>query len=273
MFTETHCHLEMIVEREGKAVLENSLLSWVGDIVKSAQKSGVEKIITVGTTVSSSQQSVQFARAFPPVFASVGIHPCDGTASWKEDFVSIKSLIAETPASCVVALGETGLDFYHPGFNKERQKDLFRAHIDCALEEDLPLIIHTRSSVDETLAILKEYAATLPRGVFHCFLEDLAVAQEVVALGFFLGIAGPVTYPKNEMLRTVVLTLGLDHLLLETDSPFLPPQAIRGKINYPAQVATIGQYLATLLGVSSEAVASRTTENATRLFKFQKQTL
>ncbi len=273
MFIETHCHLEMIVDREGLSTPEKEIFGAEKRIVETAQKFGVKKIITIGTDLLSSKKAIAYATHLPPVFCSVGIHPCDATLEWRKDFESIKLLVKQTDHHLLVALGETGLDFYHPGFNKEHQKNLFRAHINLALEKNLPLIIHTRNSIDETLAVLQEYAPTYPRGVFHCFSEELTYAQKVVSLGFFLGIDGPITYPKNDALRTVVSTLGLKHLLLETDSPFLPPQEIRGKINYPLHVATIGRYIATLLNEKVETVASTTSANAERLFRLQKKTL
>ena len=159
------------------------------------------------------------------------------------------------------------MDRHYPDYNLPRQIDVFRAHIECALEHNLPIIVHTRDARDETLEVLHEYRNDPLSGSIHCFSEDLEFAQETIKLGFVLGIGGPLTYPKNNTLRNVFTTVDLNNIVLETDAPFLPPQDFRGKQNHPLHIATIAHYLAELRNVSFEEIAHATTTNAQRVFK------
>ena len=136
-----------------------------------------------------------------------------------------------------------------------------------ALEYDRAIVIHTRQATEETLKIIDEYKNHPPRGVFHCFSEDIDFARYVIGLGFYIGIPGTITYPKNDRLREIVSTLGLGNIVLETDSPYLPPQHMRGKQNHPREVATIANYVAKLLHIDLEEVARITTANGNRLFR------
>jgi Mg-dependent DNase len=167
----------------------------------------------------------------------------------------------------IVAIGECGLDFHYPNYIPERQKDAFKAQIEMALEFDKALVIHTRQAPDETLKIIDEYKNHPPRGVFHCFSEDLNFAQYVTSIGFNIGIPGTITYPKNDRLRAIVATLGIDHIVLETDSPYLPPQNMRGQKNHPREVATIAKYIAEFLHINIDEISRKTTENANQLFR------
>ncbi|MBN2267579.1 MAG: TatD family hydrolase [Candidatus Babeliaceae bacterium] len=257
MLIDTHCHLEMVAED----------LSSVKEVVAEAQRADVLRMITVGTTVSTSSQAIQFAKLFEgTVWATVGLHPCDGHAGWRDDLAQLRLLIEGDTKHYVVAVGETGLDFYHPGEHRQYQESLFHAQIELAIEKKLPLVIHTRNSFDATMTILESYRAENILGVVHCFSEGIDDAWRVFDLGFLIGIGGPVTYPKNGSLRSVVGAAGLDHLLLETDAPFLPPQAIRGKKNSPREIATIARFISELLKVDFVDVAQKTTSNAESLF-------
>jgi TatD DNase family protein len=235
-------------------------------IIEAAQEKKVTKIINIGVDYEKSLQSIQLAQNIPGVFAVVGIHPCDAQADWKLNFEKIKKLVAQKKEHKIVGIGETGLDFYHPGFVVERQEAVFRAHIELALEYNLALVVHTRNAIDETLKILQEYTNSSLTGVIHCFSENWSTAQQIIDMNFMLGIGGIITYPKNEYLRDVVRNDFLQNIVLETDAPFLPPQEIRGKQNSPAQVRTIADYIAELLEISWQEVATKTTTNAEKLF-------
>jgi TatD DNase family protein len=234
-------------------------------IINQAIASNVKKFITIGSTSYSDSVNCSFlTQQFDCVFAAIGLFPHDCSSCWNNDLHKLVPLIKSNEK--IVAIGECGLDFHYPNFNATRQKDAFRAQIELALEFDKTLVIHTRQAADETLTIIDEFKKHLPRGVFHCFSEDLDFAQYVINLGFYLGIPATITYPKNDRLRTIVKTIGLDHIVLETDSPYLPPQHMRGKKNDPSQVSAIAAFVAQLLEVDFAFVEQKTSENAERLF-------
>lgn len=266
MLIDTHCHLDMMIKNSGPLTPTSENYQTVKAVIEAAENNNVLKIINIGTDYARSLQSVELSRLFPQVFCAVGIHPCDGTASWQDDFAHIKKLVADKEKNKIIGIGESGLDFYHPGFVVERQKDLFKAHIELALEHNLALVVHTRNAIDETLTVLQQYHNTPLRGVVHCFSEDWSVAQDIINMNFLIGIGGIITYPKNEYLRNVVINDKLEHIVLETDAPFLPPQQIRGKKNSPAEIKTIAEFIANLLDIDLQNVAKKTTINAHNLF-------
>ncbi len=198
-------------------------------------------------------------------FSVVGLHPCDCTQDWGEDFSKIKELVENRKHNKIVAIGETGLDFYHEPFHRGRQLSSFEAHIEFALECDLPLVVHVRESSDEILQVLEKYKKEV-KGVIHCFSQDKSFADTVLEWGLYLGINAPLTYPKNEELRELIATIPLEKILLETDAPFLPPQQFRGKQNRPAYVPIIAQAIANAKKIDVSEVERVTTENAQKLF-------
>lgn len=246
----------------------------VNKVVSDAQKAHIVAMITIGTTLATSTALITNFLQMPSVFGTIGIHPCDAPEEWQQNISDLEKLFSQEKK--IVGIGECGLDFYHPGFIAERQKSVFRAHIELALTRKLPLVIHTRNSFNAALSIIDEYrgqySTDAPAGVFHCFSEDAAAARQIIDRGFLVGIGGAVTYPKNESLRTVVQSVGLEHIVLETDAPFLPPQGFRGTINTPSHIATIAHFLANFLGYSLDDIANTTTHNATRLFKIDLST-
>lgn len=267
MLVDTHCHVNLIIKKEFNVPLSESHLFDAQTIEHESAQAGVPYIINVGTTFVESQNCIRIAQACKHNYAVVGLHPSDCTADWKSELRDISELIRKKDNNKIVGIGECGLDFYHDGFNVQRQKDVFRAQIELALEHKLPLVIHTRNAGTETLECLEEYKNDGLTGVFHCFSEDLAFAKEATQeFGFFIGIGGAVTYPKNNTLREVVQDVTLAAILLETDAPFLPPQSIRGQKNHPREVATIAHYIADLMHTNFDIVAQRTTNNAKILF-------
>jgi TatD DNase family protein len=269
MLIDTHCHINMMIKKTFDTEITSADLRLAASIVDEASSRGVTTIINVGTSLVESFNCIQLARQYAPIHAAVGIHPNDCTQTWHNDFLKIKDFVKEHKKNKIVAIGETGLDKHYPDTNLGRQKDAFRAQIDLALEENLALIVHTRDARDETLEFLQEYRGQISRGIIHCFSEDQEFANEVIAIGFVIGLGGIITYPKNEYLREIARTIPLDKIVLETDAPFLPPQVMRGKQNHPAQIRTIAEYIAQLRGISLEEVAEQTTVNAMRVFEIE----
>lgn len=267
MFIDTHCHLEMLIQYPFLSSISPENYQIVEDILRSARAQGVTSCITIGTTYQRSLQGVDIAQKNSGVFATVGIHPCDITDEWHDELKKFKELLTNKEQYKIVGIGETGLDFYHPGYNIELQKTVFRHQIDVALEYDCALVVHTRNAIDETLAILQEYSNTQLRGVIHCFSEDATIAQDIENLGFMIGIGAIITYPKNQYLRDIIMQRSCHNIVLETDAPFLPPQSMRGKQNKPENIALIGRYYAELLNWPLDRVADITTANAKKLFR------
>lgn len=266
MFIDTHCHLNMVVKETFDRLLTEEELKLVGAEIEQAKAAGVTTIINVGTSLVESLNCIELARRYKEVFATVGIHPCDATILWKEDFKIIAQKARAAEALRIVGIGEVGLDFYHKPFDKQRQKDCFKAHIELALERNLALSIHVRDAGEELLYVLEEYAKDIKRAVIHCFSQNQDFANVVLGWGFYLGIDAPITYPKNDLLRSIVTNTSLSSLVLETDSPFLPPQVFRGKKNHPAYIPMFAPVIAELKEVSVEEVGMITSENAKRLF-------
>jgi len=248
---DTHAHIQMT---EFDADREETL--------SRARVAGIELMVTVGYHLEASRLAVEAAGRYPEVFASVGIHPHDARHYDEKTEQALREL-AGSPK--VVAIGEAGLDFFRDRSPRPAQIEAFRRQIHLAKERGLPLIVHDREAHQETMQILREEQAEVV--VLHCFSGDLAMAEEAWARGYYTSIAGPVTYPKNEALREVVRRARPDRLVLETDCPYLPPQAFRGKRNEPAHLLKTAHEVADLLGVSLDELGRLTTENARRLFR------
>ncbi|MBT4594816.1 TatD family hydrolase [bacterium] len=266
MIIDTHCHLDMMVKKNYEENFSDDLIPKIGEIVAQAELAGITNIINVGVDLPSSEVAILLAKNFPMVFASVGIHPCDLSDEWEKDIEKIDKLAEHAEKNKIVAVGETGMDFYHKPFDAVVQEDAFRAQIEIALKYDLPLIVHMRDATDETIKVLEEFRHEL-RCVMHCFSGGLDVARELADWGFYIGIDGPVTYPKNEGLREVVREIDLSQLLVETDAPFLSPQKKRGERNTPAFLPLILNEIARQRNLTVSEVATATTKNARKLFK------
>ena len=266
MLIDTHCHLNMIVKKKFDVTLSQAECDAAQMIVNQAAEHHVSTIINVGTSFVESENCVTLAQQYHACYATVGIHPNDCTSNWKEDFKKIAALARQKQKNKVIGIGECGIDLHYPHSNLPRQRDAFQAHIDLALEHDLALVIHSRDAYDETLRALEQFKHDIKRATIHCFSYDLMFAQQIIAWKWVIGIDAPITYPKNDVLRNVVSTIGLDHIVLETDAPFLPPHHLRGKENHPIHIYTIATYIANLLGMSVEEVAQKTTKNARKLF-------
>ena len=252
MIVDTHAHLTFEGLRED-----------LDGVLRRARDVGVEAIITVGTDLADSAAAVRLAESREGVWATVGVHPHDA-AGLSEAVLDDLSALAESQK--VVAWGETGLDFYRNRSPQDLQKRWFREQVVRARELGLPLVVHDREAHEETLDILRAESRAGLRGVFHCFSGDESLAREVLALGFFISVPGPVTYPKSETLRRVVAAVPLERLLLETDCPFLAPQPFRGQRNEPAHIVYTAEAVAGLRGIEPRDVARITTRASRELF-------
>jgi len=253
MYIDTHTHLHFEhFEADRAAVLDR------------ARAAGVRAIITLGTGVPSSQRSLAIARQHAEVFAAVGIHPSEAHQATEKDWNAIKEMASS--GEKVVAIGEIGLDFYWKDVPAEAQYPVFRTMLKLAAERNLPVVIHSRSAIREIEWFLQEEGIYQLRGVMHCFEGDITDARFFLDLGMHISFTGNITY-KNFRRLEVVRFVPLDRLLLETDSPFLPPVPHRGKRNEPAFLPLIAEKIAEIHKIPLEQVSRKTTENAVQLFQ------
>jgi TatD DNase family protein len=222
-------------------------------------------IVTIGSDLRSSREAVRLAERHRQIWAAVGAHPHGAKDVGEETLAEFERLAARAE---VVAIGEIGLDYYRDLSPRDVQRRAFREQLELARRVGLPICLHNRESTDDLLAILRE-AGDAHRGVVHSFLGDAELARRFLDLGLHLGIGGPVTYPKNDAVREAVGVVPLERLLVETDSPYLPPVPYRGRRNEPSYVVYVAEEIAALKGIDIEDVAARTTENAARLFELK----
>src|SRR3990172_1225291 len=234
-------------------------------VIARAREAGVEKIIAVGGAgdMSSNTEAVGLAKCFPRVYATVGMHPHDAKDVGAEELQEIKSLAAEPK---VVAVGETGLDYYYNHSPREVQRRVFGQFIQLVRETDLPVVVHERDAAQDVADLLRSEGAGKLRGVIHCFTGDYEAACAYLDLGLYLSFAGIITFKNAEALRDVVRKVPLERMLVETDSPYLTPVPHRGKRNEPAYVRYVAEAIASVKGLSLEEVARVTTQNVRELF-------
>ncbi len=221
--------------------------------------------LTICTDLSKIPVVMDIAESHKEVFSTIGVHPHEAqkTVPEKELF---KVLTSEATRAKVVGFGETGLDYYYTHSPQQDQKMVFKAHIEAALECDLPLVIHTRDAEEDTIEFLKTIGQGKARGVIHCFSGSSWLRNQALELGFYISISGIITFKKAEVLREVVRDVPLDRLLVETDSPYLAPEPYRGKSNEPAYLVETAKRLAELKGVSFNEIGIQTTQNFLKLF-------
>lgn len=259
MLVDTHCHLDANQYEVDRA-----------DVIARAVSSGVTRIINPAVDVESGAAALKLAAEYSGVYAAVGIHP-NSTADITDDALATIAAQAQKPK--VVAIGEIGLDYYRDWSPKEKQRIAFEQQLTLAAQLELPVIIHNRDASDDVLAVLASWIPTLPAslrelpGVLHSFSAPRAAAEKALALGFYLGFTGPITYKNADDLRSIAAAVPLDRLLVETDGPYLTPQQHRGKRNEPAYVRFTAERLASLRNMPDDALEQATTKNAERLFK------
>ncbi len=253
MLVDSHCHLDYLA-RDGD----------LDAVIARARAAGVGAMITICTKLSEFETVRDIAARHDDIWCSLGVHPHEAEEEGQRTATRLIELAEDAK---VVGIGETGLDYFYEHSPREAQRNSFRAHIAAARETGLPLIVHTRDADEDTVAILQEEYAKGPfGGVIHCFTAGPGLARAALDIGFYISVAGIVTFKKAEDLRAVVQGVPLERLLIETDAPYLAPVPMRGKRNEPAFVAHTAAAVAKLKDISVSELAQATSDNAFRLF-------
>ncbi|GAB5489820.1 MAG: TatD family hydrolase [Phototrophicaceae bacterium] len=255
---DTHCHLNFErydADRD--------------DIVQKAIDNGVTRIIIPAVDIESAEQALALSEQYEGVFVAVGVHP-NSTADFDAD--DLAKIEALSHHEKVISIGEIGIDYHWDKSPKAKQRESFEAQLELASQRELPVIIHNREASEDVMDVLEQWVKNLPEslkerpGVLHSFSAPPEIAERALAIGFYLGFTGPITFKNAEDLRRVVRTVPLHRILVETDGPFLTPHPYRGKRNKPEYIPLIADRLAGLHNLSLEDMARQTTENAIRLF-------
>ena len=253
MLVDSHCHLDF-----------PGLVEDIDQVLARAVDAGVCVMQTICTRLTKFPDVLALAQAHDNLYCSVGVHPHNVDS---EPLATPEILVDHARADAVIGIGESGLDYFYDHAPRERQRESFRVHAQAARETGLPLIVHTRDADDETIDILSHEMAIGPfKGLIHCFSTSRELAERSLELGFYISVAGIVTFKKAEALREALGAVPLERLLVETDSPYLAPVPMRGKTNEPAYVVHTAACLAELKGVTPEALAQATTDNFFTLF-------
>lgn len=255
MLVDSHCHLDMLDLTPYGGKLES--------LVEESKNVGVERILCVCVNLQKAQKIIAIAEQFDNVSASVGLHPSEKVVREPSSFDLAK--LANHPK--VVAIGETGLDYYYNSTDLDMMRNRFRRHIQAAVKVGKPLIIHTRNAHADTIKIMREENAKIVGGVMHCFTESWEMAQEAMDLGFYISFSGIVTFKNAKNVAEIAKRVNLEKMLIETDSPYLAPVPFRGKKNEPQYVRYIAEAISKLKNVSFNEVARKTTQNYYELFK------
>jgi len=254
MFIDSHCHINCLKGAEDSAA--------INDYLVQAQENGVDKFLCVAIDWETYPEIESIVDSRDNVYASIGVHP-----NHDEGYEpSIEDLLEKAQHPKIVAIGETGLDYFRSEGDVEWQRERFRRHISAAKQCKKPLIIHTREAREDTIRILQEENAAEAGGVMHCFTETWEMAQAAMEMNFYISFSGIVTFKTATELKDVAKRVPMDRMLIETDSPYLAPVPHRGKQNQPAYVKYVAEHIAELRGISVEEVAEKTSENFHRLF-------
>ena len=257
-FIDSHCHIDGPEYDADRA-----------EVIARAHEAGVTIMLNVGTGDPHSgvfERAVELAEKYPELYAAIGVHPHD--AKLFDDGAEQRLMNLARQSKRVIAWGEIGLDYHYDHSPRETQREVFQRQLRLAREQNLPVVIHSREADDDTIAILVEELTGYERaGVLHCFGGSLAMAQGAIELGFFISFAGNLTFKKAEDLRDIARELPLQHLLIETDCPYLTPVPFRGKRNEPARVVETARCLAEIHGKEVEEIGLLTTENFVKLFQ------
>lgn len=255
---DSHCHLDCLRHEHWEAGLQGA--------IEEAQHNGVGHMLCVSIELENFPKVLEIAKQYDFVSASVGVHPnvTDGKDPTAEELLAL----ADDPD--IVAIGETGLDYFRSQGNLDWQRERFRQHIDAAKKCGKPLIIHNRESTEDCLEILKQEGADEVGGVMHCFVENWEIAKRAMDLNFYISFSGIVTFKSAQELKEVARKMPDDRILVETDSPYLAPVPYRGKDNQPAYVRHVAQCIADLRGASLDEIAETTTNNFFTLFPLAK---
>ena len=253
MFIDSHCHLDRLDLTEFDNDLDN--------VIKLSKAAKVTDILCVSVKLQDFSTMVEKTKNYPNVYLSCGAHPLN-----QEDEIDENNLFTLAQHDRVIAIGETGLDYFYAPETKKLQLDSFIKHVRVARKINKPLIIHTRDAQEDKLTILREEKAAQVGGILHCFTETWEMAQQAIELGFYISFSGIVTFKNASALREVAQKIPDDRILIETDAPYLAPVPYRGKQNQPAYVVEVEKFLASIRGQSVEHIAQISTENFKRLF-------
>ena len=252
MLFDTHAHLD-----------DDKFNDDFDEVIEKITSSEVKYIVDIGADLESSKKAVDIASKYPFIYAAVGVHPCSADTTDS----CIDELFALAKNEKVVAIGESGLDYYWDDVERDVQKASFIRHIELANKLDLPLIVHNRDAHQDTLEILKTHP--LKSGIVHCFSGSADVAKEVIKLGLYISFSGSLTFKNAKNLPEALKVVPLDRLLVETDSPYLSPEPFRGKRNDPTNVYYTAQKMAEILDMPVEEISRITFENAKRIYKLE----
>lgn len=250
---DTHCHLDM-----------NAYAHDLDNVLAEAEKNGVRRIVTIGIDLASSIAAVELTKKYAQVYATVGVHPHEA-ASVSTGVLDKLAQLADSPK--VVGYGEIGLDYVKNYAPRKIQQQAFSAQLDLAVQLNLPVIIHDREAHGDTMGLLAAHGPYPRRGIMHCFSGDVTLARQVIEMGFLISIPGIVTFKNATTLQEVVRQTSIEHLILETDGPFLAPVPFRGKRNTPGKMLHTARMIAKLKNMPLESVAEITTGNAVSLFR------
>lgn len=252
-FIDSHCHLDRIDLDNYEGNFDNMLVH--------ANNMGVSHMLCVSVDMQTFPKVHNIALKYPNIYASIGIHPDEN----HPDNPGYDELIKLSQQEKIIAIGETGLDYYHEGDPIE-QRERFRMHIEVAKKVNKPLIIHTRNARNDTIEIMRDAQADKVSGVMHCFTEDISMAENAMELGFYISFSGIVTFKNAIQIQEVAKHVPLNRMLIETDAPYLTPHPYRGKPNDPSYVRFVAEKIANLRGISVNEVAEETSRNFFRLF-------
>jgi len=255
MFVDSHCHLDRLKLEPYDGQLSGA--------IEAALQQDIEEMLCVAIDLEHIDSVLKIAEEYPQVYASVGVHP----NSFEGEAPSFERLCELASHEKVVAIGETGLDFYYGADTREEQIRRFITHMDVAKETGKPVIVHTRDAKEDTLDVIKKHSDPDVAGVLHCFTEDWDMAQRAMEEGFYVSLSGIVTFKNAKELQEVARKMPLERLLIETDSPYLAPVPHRGKPNEPKHVVHVAEFIASLREQPVEDIALATTQNYRRLFK------
>ena len=254
MFIDTHAHIYIDAFQDERA-----------EIVERAQNAKVHRILMPNIDSKSMKDVMDLYKMYPNTcYPMVGLHPCSVKADFKEE---LETLAEYLNMKEIIAVGEIGIDLYWDKTFEKEQTLAFRTQIQWAKKHDLPIVIHSRSSIDKTIAMVREEQDGSLRGVFHCFSEGIQEAKAIMDLGFYMGIGGVCTFKKTQDLRDTIAQIPIEHILLETDAPYLTPMPYRGKRNESSYIPYIAQVIASAKQMTIEEIAEKTTANAEALFR------
>lgn len=254
MFVDSHCHLDRL-----------DLTPYKGDLtaaIDAARACGVERMLCIGVDMSNAQTVIDIAARYEGINASVGVHPMDVN----DKLVNLDDLRTLALAPQVVAIGETGLDYYYSRDSAEIQRESFALHLRLSSELNKPVIVHTRDAREDTMSIIRRHGDNSVAGVLHCFTESWEMASQALDENYYISFSGIVTFNNATALREVARKVPLDRILIETDSPYLAPVPHRGKKNEPKYVVEVAECIAELRGLSVDEVAEITSANFDKLF-------